>query len=54
MYSTAVSADGRLGIAGGQDSVLLVWLIDNGQLLRSFPAPNPPDNKPIAAKTAGG
>lgn len=54
MYSTAVSADGRLGIAGGQDSVLLVWLIDNGQLLKSFAAPKPPDNKPIAAKTAGG
>ncbi len=53
MYSTAVSADGRLGIAGGQDSVLLLWLIDGGQLLKSFPAPKPPDSKPVAVHTAG-
>ncbi len=54
MYSVATSADGRLGVAGGQDSVLLVWLIDTGQLLKSLPAPKPADNKPVAAQTAGG
>ena len=53
MYSIATSADGRLGIAGGQDSVLLVWLIEGGQLLKSFPAPKPPEAKPIPVQTAG-
>jgi WD40 repeat protein len=54
MYSTAVSADGRIGIAGGQDSVMFLWLIDNGQLLKSFEAPKPADAKQVAEKTAGG
>ncbi len=58
MYSSAVSADGRIALAGGQDSVLFVWLVDNGQLLRSFPAPKPPaakptDAKPVAQATSG-
>ena len=53
MYSTATSADGRLGIAGGQESVLFVWLIDNGQLMKSFAAPKPPETKPVG-QTAGG
>jgi WD40 repeat protein len=52
MYAGAVSADGRVALAGGQDSVLFVWLVDNGQLLRSFPAPKPPETKPVG-QTAG-
>jgi WD40 repeat protein len=58
MYSSAASADGRLTAAGGQESVLFVWLVDNGQLIRSFSAPKPPDAKPDdkkpVAQTAGG
>lgn len=52
MYSTATSADGRIGVSGGQDSVLFVWLIDSGQLLKSFPAPKPAEAKPVTT-TAG-
>jgi WD40 repeat protein len=54
MYSTAVSADGRTGIAGGQDSVMFLWLIDNGQLLKSFEAPKPAEVKQVAGQTTGG
>ena len=58
MYSGAVSADGRLAVAGGQESVLFVWLVDNGQLLKSFSLPKPPEAKPDetkpVAQTAGG
>jgi WD40 repeat protein len=46
MFSGAVSADGRLAVAGGQESVLFVWLVDNGQLLKSFALPKPPEAKP--------
>ena len=53
MYSTAVSADGRFGISGGQDSVMFMWLIDNGQLLKSFEAPKPADAKQVAGQTTG-
>lgn len=49
MYSSSASADGRLAVAGGQDSVLLVWLVDNGQLLRTFTKPTEPA---AAAQTA--
>lgn len=52
MYSSAASADGRIALAGGQDSVLLVWLVEGGQLLKSFPAPKPPETKPVG-QTAG-
>jgi len=51
MYALGTSADGRLGVAGGQDSVLFVWLIESGQLLKSFAAPQP--TKPVAGQTAG-
>lgn len=53
MYATATSADGRLAIGGGQESTLFVWQIDNGQLLRSLPAPKPDVNKPATPQTAG-
>ncbi len=52
MYSTAVSADGQIAIAGGQDSVLLVWQIDADKPLKSFAAPKPAEN-PATSKTAG-
>ena len=55
MYSAAITADGKLAIAGGQDSVLFVWLVDNGQLLKSFAAgPQGRRNQAGAAQTAGG
>jgi WD40 repeat protein len=52
VYSSATSADGKLAIAGGQDSTLFVWLVENGQLLKIFPAPKPDEAKP-AGQTAG-
>ena len=54
MYSAAVSADGRIGIAGGQDSMMFLWLIEGGQLLKSFEAPKPAEVKQVAGQTAGG
>ena len=39
MYCTAATPDGKLGIGGGQDSVLFVWNIENGQQVRTFRAP---------------
>ncbi|MCH7666859.1 MAG: HemK family protein methyltransferase [Acidobacteria bacterium] len=48
MYSTAISADGRIAISGGQDSTLFVWLVEGGQLLRSFAAPEPASSEPVA------
>jgi WD40 repeat protein len=50
MYSAASSADGRLAISGGQDSTLFIWLVSDGQLLKSFAAPQPAENP---AQTAG-
>ncbi len=51
MYSTATTADGRLAISGGQDSTLFIWLVGDGQLLKSFAAPKPDDA--TAEQTAG-
>jgi WD40 repeat protein len=51
MYSAASSADGRLALSGGQDSTLFIWLVSDGQLLKSFPAPQPAENP--GAQTAG-
>ncbi|MEX0677849.1 MAG: c-type cytochrome domain-containing protein [Pirellulales bacterium] len=52
MYSTATSADGRIAISGGQDSTLFVWLVDGGQLLKSFAAPKPEESQPVAQAAA--
>ena len=41
--SAAVTPDGQIVIAGGQDSVLRVWDGTNGKLLASFP---PPEARP--------
>jgi WD40 repeat protein len=48
MYATAISADGRIALSGGQESTLFVWLVDNGQQLRSFAAPKPKTSEPVA------
>ncbi|MBI3418318.1 MAG: hypothetical protein HY043_23770 [Verrucomicrobia bacterium] len=45
MFSAAATPDGRLVIAGGEDSILRVWNGTNGEVLKTFPAP-------AAAKTA--
>jgi WD40 repeat protein len=39
MQSAAVSADGRLVVAGGQDSVLRVWKAADGAKLAAFAPP---------------
>ena len=50
MYCTAVTPDGKLGIGGGQESVLIVWNIENGQQVRTFEAPKPAGDKTEAGK----
>ena len=40
MFSVAVSADGKVFVGGGQDSVLRIWS-DGGQALATFAAPQP-------------
>lgn len=39
MQSAAVSADGKVVVAGGQDSVLRVWNATDGKTLVAFPPP---------------
>lgn len=39
MYSTAVTANGKLVVGGGQDSVLFIWNVDKGDLFRSLAPP---------------
>jgi len=41
MYSVRSSADGKVIVAGGQDSVVRVWN-ENGQTMINFEAPQPP------------
>ncbi|HTM52779.1 MAG TPA: c-type cytochrome domain-containing protein [Pirellulales bacterium] len=53
MYSCALSPDGRVALAGGQDSVLFAWLVESGQVLKSFPPPKADDSKPAAEKPLG-
>jgi len=45
MQSTAVSADGKVVAAGGQDSVLRVWNAADGGKLAAFAAPGIPGKK---------
>jgi WD40 repeat protein len=52
MYSSATSADGRIALAGGQDSVLFVWFVEGGQLIKSFPAPKV-EAKPVEQTASG-
>jgi WD40 repeat protein len=53
MYTAATSADGKVGVAAGQESTVFVWLIDNAQLLKSFAAPKAEEQRPASAQTAG-
>lgn len=39
MYSTAVTANGKLVVGGGQDSVLFIWNVDKGDVFRSLAPP---------------
>jgi WD40 repeat protein len=41
MYSVAVSADGKTIVAGGQDSVVRIWL-ENGNVHATFAPPQIP------------
>ncbi len=49
MYSVAVTADGRIAAAGGQDSVLRVWSVADGKPIVTFPVPGP-DGKLAASQ----
>ena len=49
MYSAAATPDGKVYVAGGQDSVLRVWA-DNGQVLGAF---EPPKEATEEAATGG-
>lgn len=48
VYASAVTPDGRMVVAGGQDSVLRVWNATNGQAIASF-APPPTAPAPTTA-----
>ena len=39
MNAVAVSADGKVLIAGGQDGVLRIWNVADGKTLLNFPPP---------------
>jgi WD40 repeat protein len=41
LYTVDVTADGKLIVAGGQDSVLRIWR-ENGQAVATFDPPQPP------------
>jgi len=43
VYATASSDDGKLVAAGGQDSTLRVWKSADGQSVRTFAPPKPPE-----------
>ena len=53
VYSTALSANGKLAVGGGQDSTLYVWRVDDGGLVRSLPAPKPEDQQQTAQAGGG-
>ena len=38
MFSGAATPDGRIVIAGGEDSILRAWNGTNGEVLKTFPA----------------
>jgi WD40 repeat protein len=40
MYAAAISDDGKIAIAGGQDSVLFIWHAENTQVLHKLSPPN--------------
>jgi WD40 repeat protein len=56
IYAAAVTADGRIVIAGGQESTLFEWNLENGQSIRTFEATKPAEEPKAegAKKVAGG
>ncbi len=50
MYSAATTPDGKIHIAGGQDSVLHEWNGENAQVIHKFDPPAPPKGNEQAAK----
>ncbi len=45
MYASAATPDGKVILAGGQDSTLRVWNLTNGQSLATFAAPKPAEQE---------
>ncbi len=45
MYASAATPDGKVILAGGQDSTLRIWNMTNGQSLATFEAPKPPEEE---------
>ncbi|MDP7205834.1 MAG: hypothetical protein QGH11_09710, partial [Pirellulaceae bacterium] len=45
MYTVGVTGDGKVIVAGGQDSVLRIWAED-GKVLATFEPPAPPEEDP--------
>jgi WD40 repeat protein len=52
MFSVAASPDGKLVVAGGQDSVLRFWDGENGNSLRNLDPPQPETQQVAAQETA--
>jgi len=50
MYASAATPDGKVILAGGQDSTLRIWNLTNGQSLAIFEAPKPPVEEEKAEK----
>jgi hypothetical protein len=46
MYSVGASANGKVIVSGGQDSVVRIWE-ENGQVLKNF---DPPRVEPVGAE----
>jgi WD40 repeat protein len=49
IYALAVTPDGRTVVAGGQDSTLFEWNVEDGKLIHKFEPPAPPPAK-VAGK----
>jgi WD40 repeat protein len=45
MYACGATPDGKVILAGGEDSTLRVWNMTNGQVLVTFEAPKPPEEE---------
>ena len=45
MYACGATPDGKVILAGGEDSTLRVWNMTNGKVIVTFEAPKPPEEK---------